>query len=85
MLLKSPLHRSTIHPFHPPPGARHQSLPFLDLEINDVVDILLEDGHPSQHPDLPIYVDDGDDCMLVGRDERENIGWCLASFVMPLV
>lgn len=74
-----------VHPFHPPPGAIHINLPFLSLEINDVVDILLEDGHPSTHPNLPIYVDDGDDCMLVGRDEQDNIGWCLASFVMPLL
>lgn len=74
-----------VHPFHPPLGAIHLNLPFLSLEINDVVDILLEDGHPSTHPHLPIYVDDGDDCMLVGRDERDNIGWCLASFVMPLL
>lgn len=76
---------SCVHPFHPPPGVIHHSLPFLSLEINDVVDILLEDGHPSTHSDLPIYVDDGDDCMLVGRDEHENIGWVLASFVMPLL
>lgn len=76
---------SCVHPFHPPPGAFHINLPFLTLEINDVVDILLEDGHPSTHKGLPIYVDDGDDCMLIGRDERDNIGWCLASFVMPLL
>lgn len=74
-----------VHPFHPPPGAIHLDLPFLSLQINDVVDILLEDGHPSTHANLPIYVDDGDDCMLVGRDEQDNIGWCLASFVMPLL
>ncbi|KAF8305053.1 hypothetical protein DL93DRAFT_2233219 [Clavulina sp. PMI_390] len=73
-----------VHPFHPPPGATHQEYPFLSLEINDVVDILLEAGHPSTHPGLPIYVDDGEDCMLMGRDERNNIGWCLASFVVPL-
>lgn len=76
---------SCVHPFHPPLGAMHMNIPFLTLEINDVVDILLEDGHPSTHQGLPIYVDDGDDCMLIGRDERDNIGWCLASFVMPLL
>jgi hypothetical protein len=74
-----------VHPFHPPQGVIHLNMPFLSLQINDVVDILLEDGHPSTHPNLPIYVDDGDDCMLVGRDEQDNIGWCLASFVMPLL
>ena len=74
-----------VHPFHPPSSAWHRGLPFLHLETNDVVDVLLEDGHPSTHPDLPIYIDDGDDCMLVGRDERGAVGWCLASFVMPFV
>jgi len=63
----------------------HLGLSFLTLDVGDVVDILLEDGHPSTHEGLPIYIDDGDDCMLVGRDERDNIGWCLASFVMPLI
>lgn len=74
-----------VHPFHPPTSAWHRGLPFLHLETNDVVDVLLEDGHPSTHQDLPIYIDDGDDCMLVGRDERGGVGWCLASFVMPFV
>ncbi|KAF9507775.1 hypothetical protein BS47DRAFT_1488683 [Hydnum rufescens UP504] len=76
---------SCVHPFHPPNGAMHLGLSFLTLDVGDVVDILLEDGHPSTHEGLPISIDDGDDCMLVGRDERDNIGWCLASFVMPLI
>lgn len=74
-----------VHPFRVPPGTVHLDLPFLNLEVGDVVDILLEDGHPNTHEGLPIYIDEGDDCMLVGRDERGDIGWCLASFVMPLM
>ncbi|KAF8325437.1 uncharacterized protein EI90DRAFT_2140053 [Cantharellus anzutake] len=76
---------SCVHPFRPPEGVTHLDLPFLSLDVGDVVDILLEDGHPSTHENLPIYVDEGDDCMLVGRDEQDRIGWCLASFVMPLM
>ena len=76
---------SCVHPFQPPEGVTHLDLPFLTLDVGDVVDILLEDGHPSTHENLPIYVDEGDDCMLVGRDERDRIGWCLASFFLPLI
>jgi hypothetical protein len=59
--------------------------------------VLREYGHPSTHPDLPLYVDDGEDCLLLvrevidmeggrGRDAKDKgeVGWALASFLIPL-
>jgi len=60
------------------------TLPMLTLHVGDTVQVLHEAGHPSEHT-LPIFVDDGDDCLLVARDERGNVGWLLASFVLPLM
>ena len=56
----------------------------LRLQVGDVVDVLFEAGHPAQHRDLPIYVDDGDDTLLLARDEQGEVGWVLASFVLPI-
>ena len=61
--------------------------------------MLQEAGHPSIHPKLPLWVDDGEDCLLLCRERREgidglgeeggegeggNVGWALASFLEPL-
>lgn len=75
---------ATVHPFLPPPETRYQLLPFLTLHMGDTLDVLSEEGHPSEHQDMPLYVDDGDDCMLVARDGNGRVGWVLASFVEPL-
>lgn len=86
-----------IHPCDPPPGVSFRGLPFFRLEFGDMYDVLREYGHPSTHHDLPLYVDDGEDCLLLVRtraraerrrgDEDGNIGevgWALASFLIPV-
>jgi len=59
-------------------------MPFFTLQVNAVFDVLREFGHPSLHPDLPLYVDDGEDCLLLVRDYVGQVGWSLASFLIPL-
>ena len=54
------------------------------LEVGEEFDILDEWGHPSNHPDLPLFVDEGEDCLLLVRDEAGHIGWALASFLIPV-
>ncbi|KAI0629553.1 hypothetical protein C8Q77DRAFT_1220243 [Trametes polyzona] len=73
-----------VHPCEPPPGVSYRDLPFFTLRVDDVYDILKEAGHPSTHRDLPLYVDDGEDCLLLARDAAGNIGWVLASFLLPV-
>ena len=62
------------------------------------MEVLQEAGHPSIHPKLPLWVDDGEDCLLLcreltegiegigdeGREGGGNVGWALASFLEPL-
>lgn len=57
----------------------------------DSFDVLREYGHPSTHVDLPLYVDDGEDCLLLvrarnkgGGYEAGDVGWALASFLLPV-
>lgn len=59
-------------------------MPFFDLQIGDEFDVLSEAGHPSQCDGLPLAVDDEADCLLVVRNARGDIGWALASFLVPL-
>jgi hypothetical protein len=73
-----------VHPCNPPDGVSYRNLPFFTLRVNTVFDVLKEYGHPSLHEDLPLYVDDGEDCLLLVRDIVGNIGWSLASFLIPL-
>ncbi|KAI0076401.1 hypothetical protein K474DRAFT_1708227 [Panus rudis PR-1116 ss-1] len=87
-----------IHPCTPPPGVAYHDLPFHELRVGDVWDVLWECGHPSLFEDLPLWVDDGEDCLLlVGkcgaererergvREGRERkVGWALASFLVPV-
>jgi len=72
----------------PTTSVRYGGLPFLILAVGDMVDVLLEGGHPARIADeLPIILpsrEDEDDTMLVVRDERGRIGWALASFLLPL-
>ncbi|TFK90241.1 hypothetical protein K466DRAFT_597089 [Polyporus arcularius HHB13444] len=73
-----------IHPCEPPPGVSYRDIPFFTLRVDDIYDILQEAGHPSTHRDLPLYVDDGEDCLLLARSEAGDVGWVLASFLLPV-
>lgn len=73
-----------VHECHPPEGVSYRGLPFCHLEIDDVFQILQESGHPSTHPDLPLVLDEGEDCLLLVRDRTGEIGWALASFLLPV-
>lgn len=72
-----------VHPCEPPPGVSYRDLPFFTLRTGDTYDVLQEAGHPALHEDLPLYVDDGEDCLLLVRNRSEDIGWALASFMLP--
>lgn len=70
-------------------GFRYAGLPFLELEIGDVVNIVKDCGRPAQHPDLKPVVSDGIDTLFIGKrvpdgGDSPEIGWLWASFVMPL-
>ena len=85
-----------IHPCTPPSGISYYSFPFFTLREGDLLEVLQEAGHPSIHPKLPLWVDDGEDCLLLCRERKEgiegiggegeggNVGWALASFLEPL-
>lgn len=80
-----------IHPCIPPTGVSYRCLPFFQLVYGDSFDVLREYGHPSTHVDLPLYVDDGEDCLLLvrakckgGGYEAGDVGWALASFLLPV-
>jgi len=63
----------------------YRGLPFFRLDVDATFDVLREYGHPSTHPHLPLYVDDGEDCLLLVRDKvtGTEVGWALASFLIP--
>ncbi|KAI0316424.1 hypothetical protein OF83DRAFT_1017396, partial [Amylostereum chailletii] len=73
-----------MHACDPPEGVAYFGLPFFRLVPGDVYEVLKEAGHPSVHEDLPLYVDDGDDCLLLIRTEGGALGWALASFLYPV-
>ncbi|KAL6305114.1 hypothetical protein BKA93DRAFT_731664 [Sparassis latifolia] len=73
-----------VHPCLPPPGISYKGLPFFTLREDDEFEVLREAGHPSTHPELPLYVDDGEDCLLLVRLRTGDIGWALASFLVPV-
>jgi hypothetical protein len=73
-----------VHPCRPPASVSYYSFPFFTLLEGDLYDVLQEAGHPSIHPNLPLYVDDGEDCLLLCRDGTGVVGWALASFLEPV-
>ena len=73
-----------VHPCRPPAQVSYYSFPFFVLKEGDLYEVLQEAGHPSIHPKLPLYVDDGVDCLLLCRDGNGVVGWALASFLEPL-
>jgi dynamin-binding protein len=73
-----------IHTCDPPQGVQYYGLPFFKLYIDDVYQVVKEAGHPSRHRDLPLFVDEGEDCLLLARDSSGALGWLLASFLYPV-
>ena len=76
-----------IHPCTPPAAISYYSFPFFTLREGELLEVLQEAGHPSIHPKLPLWVDDGEDCLLLCRETEGaggNVGWALASFLEPL-
>ncbi|KAJ7099366.1 hypothetical protein B0H15DRAFT_771497 [Mycena belliarum] len=73
-----------VHGCKPPAAVSYFGFPFFLLEEHALLGVLHEAGHPSTHPRLPLYVDDGEDCLLLCRDAMGEIGWALASFLAPL-
>ena len=73
-----------VHECEPPEGSEYYGLPFFKLFLDDVYHVLKEAGHPSRHRDLPLLVDEGEDCLLLARDSNGELGWLLASFLFPM-
>ena len=73
-----------INTCEPPDGVEYRTLPFFALVVDEVYEIPQEAGHPSFHRHLPLYVDDGKDCLLLVRNEVGDLGWALASFMVPV-
>ena len=73
-----------VHECDPPEDVEYYGLPFFKLYLDDIYDVLKEAGHPSQHKDLPLIVDAGEDCLLLARDMQGALGWLLASFMYPV-
>jgi hypothetical protein len=73
-----------VHECEPPEGVEYYGLPFFKLFLDDVYQVLKEAGHPSRHRDLPLLVDEGEDCLLLARDSSGELGWLLASFLFPV-
>ena len=73
-----------VHPCKPPASVSYYSFPFFVLQEGEFYEVLQEAGHPSIHPKLPLYVDDGEDCLLLCRDKDGIVGWALASFLQPV-
>ena len=71
------------YPYIAPAGATYLSLPFLDLQESQILFVVYEAGPSHQH-ELPRHVIDDDDdsnCLLITRDENENVGWIFSSYV----
>ena len=89
-----PLYTVTaVHEFRPPERASYCGLPFFALKNGDVLEVIAEAGHPSQHNHLPLnLVNEGQafglpgeqDHLFVVRDSRGILGWALASYLVPL-
>lgn len=73
-----------VHGCRPPAPVSYFDFPFFTLSVGEVYGVLQEAGHPGHHPKLPLHVDDGEDCLLLCRDDQGQVGWALASFLQPL-
>jgi len=72
-----------VHPFETR-DVIYREHPFFQLQIDEVYDVLDDAGHPSTCEGLPLHVDDMDDSLLLVRNIYGEIGWALASYVVPV-
>jgi hypothetical protein len=75
---------AAVSPFDVGREIKYEGIAFHKLRIGDRLGILKEAGHPCTHPNLPISVDDGEDCLLLARDNDGLVGWVFASFLVPV-
>ncbi|KIJ51253.1 hypothetical protein M422DRAFT_776540 [Sphaerobolus stellatus SS14] len=79
---------SVVHPFILNGNIRpyYRGRPFLGLQVDDVLEVLSEEGHPKEFDDLPFQPEDDEceECLLLARDEQGVVGWALASFLIIL-
>ena len=73
-----------IHECKLPDGVQYYGLPFFRLFDDDIYHVLKEAGYPSWHPDLPLLVDEGKDCLLLECNDAGELGWILMSFLFPV-
>jgi dynamin-binding protein len=72
-----------------PTRREYADLPFLSLEVGDIVNITKDAGRPSQHPGVEPVVSDGVDTLFIGTKLPDSsqgspeVGWLWASFIMP--
>ena len=74
----------TVCRFHPDQDVLYGGIGFHMLEVGTRLGVIQELGPPCMHPELPAYLDDGEDCLLLAVDVNENIGWAFASFLVPV-
>ena len=72
-----------VHPFETR-DVIYREHPFFQLQLDEIYDVLDYAGHPSKCEGLPLHVDDMSDSLLLVRSEYGEIGWALASFVVPI-
>lgn len=72
-----------VHPFETR-EVMYRQHPFFQLHLNEIYDVLDDAGHPSKCEGLPLHVDDMSDSLLLVRNEYGEIGWALASFLVPI-
>ena len=73
-----------VYACSPPRNLTYMNLPFFKLEVGDILGVLRELKHPDQCQGLPLEVDSANDCLLVVKNERGDVGLALASFLVPL-
>lgn len=72
-----------VHACTVPSEAIYREFPFFSLAVDEKYDVLQEAGHPLKHPGLPLDVnEEEEDCLLLSRNSRGEVGWVLASFVI---
>lgn len=76
---------TTVQELDPSEEAMYGGLPFFRLRAGNVFDVLSELGYPNKIRHSCANTNDGDeDCLLVVRNEKGDVGLALASFLIPL-